>query len=88
MEKSIVEFHIHFYTNAIQKLSLNFPHKYIIGTHQFGHTLREAFKNCSDYQDVLCHLNDAELVVSSFAHQIKSEYYVGNISMSIEGIEL
>ena len=34
---------------------------------------------CSDY---------AEHVVASFSHQIQSEYYGGNITVSIEYIEL
>ena len=39
-------------------------------------------------QDVLCHRDYAERVVASFAHQIQSEYYSGNISVSIEDIVL
>ena len=37
---------------------------------------------------MLCHRDDEELVVAIFAHQIKSEYYGGNIYVSIEGIKL
>ena len=40
------------------------------------------------FQDVLCRRDYAERVVASFANQIQSEYYGGNISVSIEGIEL
>ena len=37
---------------------------------------------------MLCRHDYAERVVSSFAHQIQSEYYSGNRSMSIEVIVL
>ena len=37
---------------------------------------------------MLCRRDYAERVVASFDHQIKSEYYSGNISVSIEGITL
>ena len=38
------------------------------------------------FQDVLCRRDYAERVVASFANQIQSKYYGGNISVSIEGI--
>ena len=37
---------------------------------------------------MLCSRYYAEMLVESFAHQIQSEYYGGNISVSIEGIAL
>ena len=37
---------------------------------------------------MLCCRDYAERVVASFSHQIQSEYYGGNISVSIEGIPL
>ena len=37
---------------------------------------------------MLCRRDYAERVVASFTHQIQSEYYGGNISVSIEGIAL
>ena len=39
-------------------------------------------------QDVLCLHDYSERLVTSFEHQIKSEYYCGNHSVSIEGIAL
>ena len=39
-------------------------------------------------QYVLCRHDYSERVVVSFSHQISYEYYVGNISMFIEGIAL
>ena len=37
---------------------------------------------------MLCRRDYAERVVDSFPHQIQSEYYGGNRSVSIEGIAL
>ena len=42
-----------------------------------------AFKRRELFQDVLCRRDYAERVVASFANKIQSEYYGGNISMSI-----
>ena len=41
-----------------------------------------------DFHDGLCRRDYAEHIVASFANQIQSEYYGGNISVSIEGIAL
>ena len=49
---------------------------------------RTAFKRRELFKDVLCRRDYAEMVVASFANQIKYEYYGGNISVSIEGIAL
>ena len=49
---------------------------------------RTAFKRRELFQDVLCRRDHAERVVASCANQIQSEYYGGNISVSIEGISL
>ena len=49
---------------------------------------RTAFKRRELFQDILCGRDYAERVVASFANQIKSEYYGGNRSVSIEGIAL
>ena len=40
------------------------------------------------FQDVLCHRDYAERLVASFINQIQSEYYGGNIFVSIEVIAL
>ena len=53
-----------------------------------GDSRRTAFKRYKSFQDVLCRCDYAERVVASFAHQIQSEYYGGNRSVSIEGINI
>ena len=49
---------------------------------------RTDFKRREFFKDVLCRRDYAERVVASFANQIQSECYGGNISVSIEGIAL
>ena len=49
---------------------------------------RKAFKRHELFQDLLCRRYYNERVVARFAHQIQSEYYGGNRSVSIEGIAL
>ena len=88
METSITNFHISLYILEIKKLVFHLPHIPILGTNHCGNTRREAFKGHSAKQDVLFHRDCAERVVASLAHQIQSEYYSGNISVSIEGIAL
>ena len=44
--------------------------------------------NIGEKNGVLCRSDCAERIVSSFANQIKSEYYGGNRYLSIEGIVL
>ena len=60
----------------------------IIGTNHCGEIRRTAFKRCELYQYVLCRRYYAYMVVESFTNKIKSEYYGGNISVSIEGVTL
>ena len=50
--------------------------------------LRTAFKRRESFQDVLCLCYYFERLVESFDNKIQSEYYCGNISVSIEGIAL
>ena len=88
MKTSIVDLHQLFYIPAIQKLALNLIQVHIIRTHQCGNLYLEVFKYCADFHNVLCNKDYPERVAASFGHQIKSEYYGGNISVSIEGIEL
>ena len=64
------------------------PHVRILGTNNCGEIQRTAFKRCELFQDVLCRHNYSERLVSSFVHQIQSEYYGRNIPVSIEGIKL
>ena len=47
-----------------------------------------AFKRHELFQNVIFRRDYAERVVENFAHHIKSEYYGGNRSVSIEGISL
>ena len=88
MEASIVDFHQKLYIPAIQKLVLQCPHAHILVTHHCENLCQEAFKSCKFYHNVLWHWDYAECVVDSFAHQIQSEYYSGDICVSIEGIVL
>ena len=59
-----------------------------MGTNHCGDSRQTAFKRCESFQDVLCRRDYAERLVASFSHQIKSEYYCGNISVYIEVISL
>ena len=49
----------------------------------YENTCHKSFKLCRENQYVLCCCDYAERVVASFTHQIQSEYYGGNISVSI-----
>ena len=88
METTISCFHTRFYILSIQKFAFRLPHVRIIGTNHCGELRRTAFKQRELFQDVLFRRYYAERVVASFANQIQSEYYGGNISASIEGITL
>ena len=88
METTISDFHTSLYIPAIQKLAFHLPHVRILGTNHCGEMRYTAFKRRELFQYVLCRRNYAERVVESFSNQIKSEYYGGNISVSIEGIAL
>ena len=61
-----------FYKPAIQKLEFHLPHERILGTNHCGEMRRTAFKRRELFQDVLCHCDYAERVVSSFANQIQT----------------
>ena len=88
MKSSIVDFRRDFNIPEIQKLAFHLPYALIIGTHHCGNIIRKAFKRRSYLQYVLCRRNYAEFVVARFSHQIKSEYYCGNMFVSIEGVYL
>ena len=88
METTISDFHTSFYIPTIHKLAFHMPHLLILGTNHCGELRRTAFKRRECFQDVLCLRYYAERVVARFANQIQSEYYGGNISVSIEGIAL
>ena len=84
MDSSIVDFNQDFYITAIRKLVLYLSHVRIFGTHHCGNKRQEAFKRRPYFQDMLCRSDYEKRVVASFEHQIKSEYYGGNRSVSIE----
>ena len=88
METTISDFHTSFYIPAIQKLEFCLPRVRILGTNHCDAMQRTAFKGRELFQDVLCCRDYSERVVANLAHQIKSEYYGVNISVSIEGISL
>ena len=69
-------------------MAFHLPHVRILGTNHCGEMQRTSFKQRELFQDVLCRRDYAERVLASFANQIQSEYYGGNISLSMEGIEL
>ena len=46
------------------------------------------FKSRRKFYEILCRSDYSEITVSSFAQKIQSEYYSGNMSVSIEGIVL
>ena len=71
---------------AIQKLTFIIPHERIFDNHHYGNTIHEAFKSCGSFQYFLCHHDYLDQVVGSFANQIRSKYYGGIRSVSIEGI--
>ena len=64
------------------------PHVQILGTNHCGNSRQTTFKRRKSLQDMLCRSDYSERVVARYAHQIQSEYYGGNRSVSIEGIEL
>ena len=76
-------FHTSFYMPDIQKLASYLLYVRILGTNHCGAMRRTAFKRRELSQDVQFHRDYAERVVSSFSHQIQSEYYGGNISVSV-----
>ena len=88
METSISDFHTSFYIPAIHKMAFHLTPVRILGTNHCGELRRTAFKRRELFQYVLGRRDYAERVVASFANQIQSEYYGGNISVSIEGISL
>ena len=72
METCISDFHTSFYILSIQKLVFYFPRVRIIVTNYCGNTCREAFKCCSENQDVLFRRDYAEISVAIFEYQIQS----------------
>ena len=88
METKISGFRTSFYIPAIQKLVFHLPHVRILDTNHYGEMRRTAFKRRELFQDVLCRRDYAEGLVANFDNQIQSEYYGGNISVSIEVIAL
>ena len=87
-ETSIADVHTSLYILAIKNLAFRLPYVQTLRTNHCGNTCCEAFNFCRENQYVLCRHDYSERVVVSFSHQINYEYYVGNISMFIEGIAL
>ena len=88
METTISDFRTSFYIPAIQKLAFHLPYVHILGTNNSSEMRHTAFKRRALFQDVLCRRDYAERVVSSFSNKIQSEYYGGNIYVSIKCIAL
>ena len=88
METTIFDFRTSFYIPSIKKLAFHLPPVHIIGTNHCGELRHTVFKQRESFQDLLFRRDYAEREVESFAHQIRSEYYGGNISASIEVIAL
>ena len=88
METTISNFRTSFYIPAIKKLAFDITHVQIMGTNHCGDSRRAAFKRRKPFQDVLCPRDYAESIVASSAHQIHSEYYGGNRSVSFKGVAL
>ena len=88
MKTTMSNFHTSYYIPAIQKLAFRLPHVRILGTNHCVKFRRKSFKRRELFQDVLCRRDYADRLVSSFSNQIQSEYYGGNISVSLEGIAL
>ena len=87
-ETKFSDFHTSFYIPAIQKLTYHLPHMCILGTNHCGAMRHAAFKRHELSQDVLCRRDYADKLFARLANQIRPECYGGNISVSIEGIEL
>ena len=83
METTISAFHTSFYIPAIQKLAFYLPHTRILSTNNCGEMHQTAFKRCEFFQVLLCCCDYAEIVVEKLFHQIQSENYGGNRSVSI-----
>ena len=71
-----------------KRFAFHITNVWILGKNHFSELRRTAFKHRELFQYVLCRRDYTERVVASFSHQIKSEYYGGNISMYIPGISL
>ena len=70
METVISNFHTSFYISKILKLVFHLSHVQILGTNHCGDSCRNAFKHRELFQNVLCHLDYADMVVASSAHKI------------------
>ena len=88
METSIADFHTSLYIPEIKKLEFHLPHVSILGTNFCGNIRHEAFTRCIENQYVLCCSVYYDRLIASFSHKIQSKYYVGDLSVSIEEIEL
>ena len=71
MEITIHDFHTIFYIPAIQKLYLHIPHARILFTNHCSEIRCTAFKRRELFQDVLCHRDYSDRVVTRFSNQIQ-----------------
>ena len=83
METTISNFHTSFYIPAIQKLAFHIPHVQILGMNHFGDSCQTTIKCRKSFQDVLCRRDYDDRLLARFAYQIQSEYYGGNIYVSM-----
>ena len=88
MDTTSSDFYTRIYIPAIKKLAFHIPHMCILSTNHCGEMWRIAFKQRELFHYFLCHRDYAERLVARFSNQIRSKYYGGNISVSIEGIAL
>ena len=88
MEASIEKFHEKFYIPDIQRLEFHLTYVHILVTHHCDKELCEAFNISVYYQYVKCCCDYYKCLVARFENQIQLEYYGGNISISMECIEL
>ena len=88
IEATVSDSRTSFYIPSIQKLAFYLPHVCIQGTNHCGEIIRIDFKRRELFQDILCCQYYDERLVARFSHQIQSEYYGGNRSVSIEVIAL
>ena len=74
METYITDFHTSLYIPKIKKLEFHLPPVSILWTNNSVNTLNETSTQLRANQYVLCHRDNAEIVVTSFSRGIYFEY--------------
>ena len=64
-------------------MEFNMPHAHILGKHHCGKENNQTFKWRESCIDVKFCCDYAECLVAIFTNQIQSDYYGGNISVSM-----